>query len=208
MDRKRFAWCGMTLLACVVAAYALAILALPTLRPGIVRGLLAGHPVAAAAHFAGGALALVAGALQWHSGLRIRHRAIHRWIGRAYLLAILAAGTAGLRLALDAFGGPMARAGFAVLAMAWLVSTLLGWRRARQRQYAAHRRWMARSYALTLAAVTLRLYLPASQMAGIDFQLAYPAIAWLCWVPNLMVAEWWLRRDRTPVLPLASGGAA
>ena len=49
---------------------------------------------------------------------------------------------------------------------------------------------MLRSYALTLAAVTLRLYMPAFAIAGVGFDAAYPLIAWLCWVPNLVVVEW------------------
>jgi hypothetical protein len=55
---------------------------------------------------------------------------------------------------------------------------------------------MIRSFALTLAAVTLRLYLPLSRIAGIPFYDAYVPIAWLCWVPNLLVAETWLRLRR------------
>jgi hypothetical protein len=31
----------------------------------------------------------------------------------------------------------------------------------------------------------------------IPFEEAYPAIAWLCWVPNLMVAEWAIVRRVT-----------
>jgi len=30
----------------------------------------------------------------------------------------------------------------------------------------------------------------ASMAAGVEFSLAYPIIAWLCWVPNLVFAEW------------------
>jgi hypothetical protein len=48
---------------------------------------------------------------------------------------------------------------------------------------------MVRNFALTFAAVTLRLWLPASVVAGVPFGLAYPAIAWLCWVPNALFAE-------------------
>ena len=56
---------------------------------------------------------------------------------------------------------------------------------------------MLRSYALTLAAVTLRVYLPLSQIYGIDFIAAYQAIAWLCWVPNLVIVDWFvLKRAR------------
>ncbi|MEQ1730362.1 MAG: DUF2306 domain-containing protein [Vicinamibacterales bacterium] len=49
---------------------------------------------------------------------------------------------------------------------------------------------MIRSFALTYAAVTLRLYVPLSMAAGVPFDVAYPVIAWACWVPNLLVAEW------------------
>ena len=48
---------------------------------------------------------------------------------------------------------------------------------------------MLRSYALTLAAVTLRLYLPISQMLGLPFGPSYQVISWLAWVPNLLVVE-------------------
>jgi hypothetical protein len=49
---------------------------------------------------------------------------------------------------------------------------------------------MIRSYALCFAAVTLRIWLPLFQFAlGLEFIFAYRIIAWLCWVPNLVVAE-------------------
>ena len=57
---------------------------------------------------------------------------------------------------------------------------------------------MTRSYALCLAAVTLRLYLPSSLAAGVAFGTAYPVIAWLCWVPNVLVAEWMIASGRAP----------
>jgi hypothetical protein len=53
---------------------------------------------------------------------------------------------------------------------------------------------MIRSAALTLAAVTLRLYLPFLAMS-MGFELGYSLVAWLCWVPNILFAEWLLRRD-------------
>jgi hypothetical protein len=84
------------------------------------------------------------------------------------------------------------------------VTSLAAYLHIRNRNIAAHRDWMIRSYALTLAAVTLRIYLPASQIAGIDFMLAYPAIAWLCWVPNLAVAEWLVRSKRVPTAPVSA----
>jgi hypothetical protein len=49
-----------------------------------------------------------------------------------------------------------------------------------------------RSYALTLAAVTLRIYLPLSHALEIGFEDAYRLVSWLCWVPNLVIVEVWL----------------
>ena len=48
---------------------------------------------------------------------------------------------------------------------------------------------MVRGFALSFAAVTLRILLPGAMAAGVPFELAHPAIAWLCWVPNLLLAE-------------------
>jgi cyanate permease len=59
-----------------------------------------------------------------------------------------------------------------------------------------HRRWMIRSYALTFGAVTLRLYLAVAIATQMDFAVAYRAISFLAWVPNLALVEWWLRRGR------------
>jgi hypothetical protein len=65
----------------------------------------------------------------------------------------------------------------------------------------AHQRWMIRSYALAFAAVTLRIYMPFMQaLMDMDFIDAYRIVAWLCWVPNLMVAELIIRRQRKLVV--------
>jgi hypothetical protein len=53
---------------------------------------------------------------------------------------------------------------------------------------------MTRNYALAFAAVTLRLYVPLSIAAGGEFEQVYAPIAWLCWVPNLLAAEFLVRR--------------
>jgi len=72
---------------------------------------------------------------------------------------------------------------------------------------AAHWRWMVRSYALTAAAITLRIYLPRSMALHLPFQRAYPAIAWLCWIPNFLAAEAYLLTSRPAInsVPLGTG---
>ena len=69
---------------------------------------------------------------------------------------------------------------------------------ARAGRIAEHRQWMIRSFALTFAAVTLRLYLPVLFTVGnMDYFEASNYVAWLCWVPNILFAEVYLRRAKT-----------
>ena len=53
---------------------------------------------------------------------------------------------------------------------------------------------MVRSYAVCYGAVTLRLQMWPLAMTFGDFAIAYQVVSWSCWVPNLVFAEWWLRR--------------
>lgn len=188
-------WSTLMLLALGVAGYALWLLVAQE-RPDFAASLFARHPVGALVHMACSPVALVAGALQVNRAIRTRHLVLHRWLGRLYVLAVLLAGASGMSMALQAQGGPVSEWGFGLLAVLWLLSTGLGWVAMRRGHRAAHRDWMLRSYALTLAAITLRLYIPASLIAGLPFEDAYRAIAWLCWVPNLLAAEWLVRRLR------------
>jgi hypothetical protein len=160
---------------------------------------LAAHGFAFYAHAGGGAVALITGALQWVLTSRNRRSRWHPWIGRTYVIAIALGGVSGLFIAVRAYGGFVARTGFSALAVAWLVSTTIAFTRARARDWRRHRIWMIRSFALTFAAVTLRLELPVLSVGGLTFEAAYPLVAWLCWVPNLLLAEWLIARERTSV---------
>ena len=66
----------------------------------------------------------------------------------------------------------------------------------RAHDYVTHQRWMIRSFALTFAAVMLRIYIPLALVMGIGYEASYPVIAWLCWVPNLVVAQFLARSAR------------
>lgn len=185
-------WGIMTFLSLAVAGYAFFLLAVPAARPPFMRQ--SPYPLAALLHFLGGGAALALGPWQFLSGVRRRWYSLHRWMGRFYGIAILVGGGAGLILATVAQGGIISRLGFGALAVSWLSTLALAVWHARRREIAAHRRWMVRNFSLTLAAVTLRFYIPGTVMAGIEFEKAYVFIAWLCWVPNLVVAEWMVRR--------------
>jgi uncharacterized membrane protein len=162
-----------------------------------MRAAFEAHRTGIYTHVFASMVALTLGPLQFSARMRSAHPALHWWLGRLYLgIGVLVGGLAGLYMAFFAFGGLASRMGFAGLALAWLYSGFRAYRAIRARDVAAHRRWMVRNFALTFAAVTLRLWLPASVAAGVPFELAYPVIAWLCWVPNLLVAERCFNRSR------------
>jgi uncharacterized membrane protein len=191
----------LALLSIGVALYAIAAYAvLPlgaVLHPDI-RESFATHSTAVVyLHVFGAATALLLGPLQFWPRLRAQRPALHRWLGRTYLaLGVGVGGVSGWVLALNAYGGGWSRAGFSALALLWLATGALALLSIRQGDVPGHRRWMTRNFALTLAAVALRLYLPAAIVGGLSLALAYPVVAWLCWVPNLLAAEWLLRRGR------------
>jgi uncharacterized membrane protein len=144
-------------------------------------------------HVAGAATALLIGPLQFLPRLRARRRALHRWLGRTYVAGCLIGGIGGLVMAFGATAGPIAGVGFGSLAVTWLVTTGQAWRTALARRFDAHRAWMIRSFALTFGAVTLRLYLPLLPLLGLSFMDSYRLTSFLAWIPNLIVAELYLR---------------
>jgi uncharacterized membrane protein len=152
-------------------------------------------------HIGFGGLALLLSPLQFVSRLRTRAPQVHRAVGRVVLGAIAIAGVAGLVLAPHNLAGPVGTAGFGLLAVLWLTFAATALRAIRRRDVGAHRRWMVRTFALTYAAVTLRLWLGvliAGQLSlsgvgeQVAFDSAYLLVPFLSWVPNLLVAEWYL----------------
>lgn len=146
-------------------------------------------------HITLGGLALLSGCTQFLSGLRQKRLSLHRSLGKVYVAAVMLSGVAGLGIAFAASGGVWAQTGFAALGFLWLYTTAKAFLAIKKREIAEHQNWMTRSYALCFGAVTLRLWLPLFLGAlGMSFDFAYPIIAWISWVPNLLVAEWIIRR--------------
>jgi len=155
-------------------------------------------PVASSMHVVGGAIVLLTGALQFWQSLRTKYPPLHRWLGRIYLSFVLIGGIGGLLLAPVSDGGVVAHWGFGILAVLWLFSGARAYLTIRAGNIAAHREWMMRNFAMALGAVTLRIYLGLFGVAGIPFEEAYPAVAWLAWVPNLLLVEWYLAMKHEP----------
>jgi uncharacterized membrane protein len=144
--------------------------------------------------------ALAAGFTQFSNRIRTHRPRLHRAIGRAYVIDILLiTGPAGFLMAFYANGGTTSRAAFLILSILWWAFTYLAYRAALHRDFAAHRRWMLRSFALTLSAITLRLW---KMLIAHYFELPpmdlYRLVAWLGFVPNLLVIEWFIRSKYKP----------
>jgi uncharacterized membrane protein len=147
-------------------------------------------------HIAGGIGALLAGPWQFSQKLRSRHLNLHRWLGRFYLLEVGLGSIAGFFMACVSKEGLPTHLGFGILAVLWFFTGSQAYRKVRSGEIAAHRRWMVRNFALTLAAVTLRLELPFMMGAlRWSFHGSFIVVSWLCWVPNAIVGEWMGRRS-------------
>jgi uncharacterized membrane protein len=146
-------------------------------------------------HIAGGIGALLAGPWQFSQKLRARALNLHRWLGRFYLLEVALGSIAGFAMALVSKRGLPTHLGFGILAVLWFFTGLQAYRMVRKRNIEAHREWMIRNFALTLAAVTLRVQMPF-MMAVLHwpFSRTYITVSWLCWVPNFIIAEWMIRK--------------
>lgn len=162
-------------------------------------------PVFAAMHVLGSGLALLLGPFQFMSGLRAKRPALHRLFGQVYVTMIFIGGIGGVGLAVMAHGGLVARVGFLLLDILWIVSIIFAYQAIRARQIITHQQWMLRNFSLTFGAVMLRVYLGVFGVAGVPFDEAYPVTAWLAWVPNLILVEWYLARraDRVRDAPTA-----
>ena len=133
---------------------------------------------------------------QFSNKLRSRALNLHRWLGRFYLLEVALGSIAGFFMAVVSKQGLPTHLGFGILAVLWFVTGLQAYRMVRHGNIEAHRQWMIRNFAFTLAAVTLRVQMPF--MMGVlhwSFRSrTYITVSWLCWIPNLLIAEWMVRR--------------
>ena len=142
-----------------------------------------------------GGISLLVGWSQFSKRIRSTRLKLHRLLGKIYVVSVLISAIAGFYVALFANGGIVSQLGFSFLAIGWFYTTINAYTTIKKKNIEAHRKWMIRSYAFTLAAVTLRLWLPTlPAILSIPFEEAYIIISWLCWVPNIIIAEIYIRK--------------
>lgn len=135
--------------------------------------------------------ALLAGFTQFSKRLMKRNPALHRAFGYMYVIdVLLVTGPAGLLMSFYANGGISSRIAFVMLSVLWIYFTAIALYKARVKNFKMHRIFMIRSFALTLSAVTLRIWkVLLANFTDIPPMDRYRIIAWLGWTLNLIAAE-------------------
>lgn len=162
--------------------------------------------------FAGLSSAL--GPWQFSKRLRSRRPRVHRGVGRAYLVSVALGAVSALVMSMFSSVGLLGFFGFGSLAGLWGWTAWRGYRAIRERDLPGRQAWMIRNFALTYAAVTLRAWFGVLVLAQVPFAQgadpfpavlaqAYAPLPFLCWLPNLVIAEWMIRRRGLPAPHLA-----
>jgi uncharacterized membrane protein len=138
---------------------------------------------------------LFAGFTQFSKQLLRTMPSLHRLLGYGYVLNILCiTGPASLIMGFYANGGTTSRIAFVLLAVLWLYFTWKALVLAKEKKFLEHRKFMIRSFALTLSAITLRAWKYAiNNTVTLPPMDVYRIIAWLGWGVNIIVAEWYIR---------------
>lgn len=141
-------------------------------------------------------LVLPAGFTQFSVYIRRKLPQLHRYTGWVYAaVVILLAGPSGLYMGVYANGGLISQISFVLLASLWIGFTVIAVIKAVQGDYKTHREFLIRSFALTLSAITLRAwkYLLVFLFEPRPMDV-YQIVAWLGWIPNLIIAEMIIRK--------------
>ncbi|GEM65322.1 hypothetical protein SF1_33040 [Sphingobacterium faecium NBRC 15299] len=143
-------------------------------------------------------LALPAGFTQFNKTILKTFPDLHKTLGYLYVVVILFfAAPSGFLIGMKANGGLVAQVAFTLLAVSWFYYTLQAVLKAKNGDFKAHKNFMIRSFALTCSALTLRYWkvilVYFFQPNPMD---VYPLIAWLGWIPNLLIAEWIINQNK------------
>jgi hypothetical protein len=116
----------------------------------------------------------------------------HRNIGKVYIFLILIlAAPSGIYMGFFANGGFLSKISFIILGSLWWFTTYKAYQLARQKRFKEHKQWMWRSFALTLSALTLRIWkVIIVYLFHPNPMDVYQIIAWLGWIPNILLIEY------------------
>lgn len=148
-------------------------------------------------------LFMILGPLQFARGLRSHYPQMHRWSGRIFLAASAAVGISGLGLAYGkTIGGMDEKAAIVLFGTFFLISLGRALRHALRREFAQHREWMIRGYAIGLAVATIRpiigFFFAAAVIRGRapDPHQFFGTAFWIGFTLQAVAAEIWINYTR------------
>jgi len=149
-------------------------------------------------HVFSSVLTLCAGFTQFSNYILKQHKNLHRLIGKFYAYNIFFINfPAGMIMAIYANGHLPTKIAFIILDSLWFLFTYKAVTAIRSKDIKMHKRFMIRSYALTCSAITLRLWkIVLTNSFALDPLTIYMIDAWLGFVPNLLFAEWLIRKKK------------
>lgn len=152
------------------------------------------HTLIIALHAVPSGLALLLGPFQFVGPIRRRYPAVHRNMGRAYLICVALGSVTGVAAGILAATGLRAQVGFLLLVVIWFYSAAMAYTAIRNGQVQLHRVWMIRNFALTFAAVWLRLVILVGQtfFPTVPFGAVYDIAVWSSILCPLVIAEWFI----------------
>jgi uncharacterized membrane protein YozB (DUF420 family) len=168
-------------------------------------------------HVLFGTVAMVTACFQVWPSFRTSHPRGHRITGRVYVFAgALPAGVLGLYIGWHTAAGPSVRVANLVGSALWLAVTIAGLWMARRRRYQEHRRWMSRSFALSMSIVLSRIVNVVATIVlmpqldttfkGSRDLLVYSSASigvWLSPLLLLLFTDWMLERRKPTHRPAA-----
>jgi len=153
------------------------------------------------AHIVTAPIILVLGTSQVFFRYELKQRKLHILLGQFYVFLVLLLSAPGaLMLSFYAFGGWFSKVSFLILSSLWFWFTLKGWQMGRSGNLLAHRKFMIRSYVLTLSAIFLRIlsfiFIHYLHFYG---EFAYTLSSWLSWLPILIMTEVYFLRKLSSI---------
>ncbi|UGS20366.1 DUF2306 domain-containing protein [Flavobacterium cyclinae] len=134
---------------------------------------------------------MIFGAIQFSNYIQKKYVKLHRISGRFYVgILLLLSGPSGLVMSYYANGGVLAQVSFLLLSTFWMLFTFMSFYFVLKRQLIKHQKFAIRSFALTLSAISLRLFKYLLVLFFEPYPMdAYRIAAWSGWTFNLLLAE-------------------
>lgn len=168
-------------------------------------------------HFALGAVLLLLGPIQLMGRVRARWPRFHRWVGWIYAVSALVTGLGGLAFILTrgTIGGTTMDVGFGLYGALMVLAAVQTLRHAIARRLEIHRAWAIRLFALAIGSWLYRMdygfwMLFAGRLGHTSTFDGWFDVFMIFWfyVPNLIVAEAFIRARRPQASNLLKGATA